>query len=64
MQLTIEGFDMTRHPIPLNAYELSQLPCACGRGHKREWMDTFCQECWEAYCAASFWEAISVAEEE
>ncbi|MBD1876231.1 hypothetical protein H6F75_22350 [Nodosilinea sp. FACHB-131] len=34
--------------------------CGCGR---IEWMDRYCQECWEALCAREWWLMIEQLDE-
>lgn len=39
-------------------------PCkACGYG-PIEWVDLYCQQCWEALCSREWWQMIAALEAE
>ena len=36
---------------------ITEMPCRCGRGPV-EWLNLYCQDCWEDYCNQQFWQGV------
>jgi len=48
-------------PAPMKLYGEKQEKCTTCDSTEVEWLNQFCQECWEGYTSKQWWVAIQAA---